>query len=224
MDFGNKKADYENPPAGMHPGRIIGLFDIGTQPAFKEGDQPKPQIIVLYELVGKSKMTNGSNFTVAQYMGRNNHSNGALVPMVSAVTGIAFKQGKADKQGKGFYYDLPENFGEIFKGLLGKPVLVTLVAKDANGGVKVSSVAPPMEGMSVAEANSALLWLDFSDSVNFQSDFQSVPKWVQDKAMRSRELAPPPAVNPAPAAPKGVKPVGSETTTAAEDYEDDIPF
>lgn len=217
MDVGGGKKDWENPPAGMHPARIVGVYDIGTQPAYKAGDNPKPQVIFVYELVGKAKMKDGSNFTVAQYMGRNNHSNGALIPTISAVTGVQFKQGKADKQGKGFYFELPDNFGEIFKSILGKPVLVTLVAKDANGGVKVSSVAQPMDGMAVAEANSALGWLDFSDTENFSSDWMAAPKWIQDKASKSSEMAPAPQ---APAAPQGVPPVGGE---GVRPHEDDLP-
>ena len=215
MDVGGGKKDFENPPAGMHTARVVGIYDIGTQPAFKPGDNPKPQAIFVYEIVGKMKTKEGHNFTVAQYMGRNNHSNGALISTISSITGVQFKQGKADKQGKGFYYELPDNFGELFKSILGKPVLVTLIAKDANGGVKVSSVAPPMEGMTLPAGELPLGWLDFSDSANFASDWISVPKWIQDKASKSTEMAPPPQ---APNAPQGVAPVGSDG------FQDEIPY
>jgi len=199
MNVDGKKGDRENPPAGVHMGRLVGIYDIGTQPAFKPGDSPKAQIIFLHEITSGPKMKSGANFIVSQYVGRSNHSNGGLCPVFTALTGIALKPGKADKQNKGFYYELPADFQAQFKGMLGKPEFISLVPKDANGGVKVSSISAPMAGVEVPMHTTALGWLDFDDTENFSSDWMAAPKWIQEKAAKSLEMTPPPA--PAPQAP-----------------------
>lgn len=65
MVTGNGGADFESPGFGTHRAICINVFDIGLQPGFNEGDAPKQQVVVLWEL--EECDSKGQRFTIPKF-------------------------------------------------------------------------------------------------------------------------------------------------------------
>lgn len=222
MDFSGPKKDFEKPPIKMHMGRLIGIYDVGTQPGFKEGDADKAQIIMEWELVGKDKDSTGKNFRINEFLGKSNHSKATLMARYQSMAGVTLKtDGKIDKFG-GFRYDLPVDFSDRLFALVGQGFLVTLVAKDS-GDPKVGSVSQPMEGMTIPEGESDFFTLDM-EADDFLTQLESCPAWVKKIVAKSREWEGAAASSSKFSNPAGMSEKPKTGNTASDDYQDDPPF
>jgi len=212
MNFSGPKKDWEKPTIEMHPGRIIGIFDVGTQPGFKDGDPDKAQIIVEYELVGDTKNSEGKNFRISEFLGATNHSKSTLMARYQSLTGTVLAAGNPDKYG-GFRYILPPDFSEKLFALAGQACLVNVVVKES-GDPKVGTVSKPMKGMTVPESESSAFTLDM-DADNFLDQYETCPLWIKAFVQKSREWT---------KVLKKELPAGFSDTKTETKYEDDIPF
>ncbi len=230
----NAGSTWESPPIKSMNGRVIGIYDIGTQDGFKDG-APKRQVVFLYELISATtKDSKGKNFMIAEFMSVGNHSKTKSIARIQAIANVKFKPSGSVSE-NGFFYELPENMNEILKEkVLGAAVLVNLVPK-TNDPTKamVGNVSQPMEGIVVGPAENGLGWLDPDDTANLQSDLLAAPDWVKKKYNACHEVRgiKPQAPASAPSRAPSVEPkIDPETgaplqpTVAPGAYEDDIPF
>lgn len=68
---------YEVPDKGAHIARVVGLIDLGLQPPYEEGETPKYQIEITYELVS-SEMKDGRPFHVSERITNSDSDKGTL--------------------------------------------------------------------------------------------------------------------------------------------------
>jgi len=209
--------------------RLIGIFDIGTQKGYKEGDADSGQIVLEYELIGKDKKSDGTNFTIAEFMSKGNHSNSTLMARFQGLTGVTLtSDGQKDKFG-GFRYTLPADFTDKLYGALGIGCMVSVINKTAGTGVKIGSASLPPDGVEVGLGEKPFLKIDL-ESQDFPSDWLAAPLWIKNKINQSREFEASPIV-------EGQTPVGvsvnvngsnaslnGKGSDGIREHESDIPF
>lgn len=219
--------NYEKPPIKAVFGRILGIYDVGTQPPMKQGDSPSPTVVWEFELTGqKQKTAKGENFRVAKFMKSSNNSNGSLMKWFLALTDI--KMTSRPAAAGSVWYDLPDNFNAQLKALVGRPVFINLI--EANDKVQVDSISEPPEGSVVPDCTFNTGWLDFDDPENFASDWRSAPEWICKIAAKSEQMAGKPEpkvpgtnVPAAQSAPQSA-PAGMDQKPTVGEYKDDIPY
>jgi hypothetical protein len=119
----NGGADFEMPTTGVQRAICINYFDIGLQPGFNEGDSPKEQIVVLWEL--EETDSKGQHFTISRFYTKSIHEKSNLGKDLVSWRGKPF----TDDERAGFDLD----------NLKGKPCQLNLVPTD-KGKVKIDKV------------------------------------------------------------------------------------
>jgi hypothetical protein len=174
LDNTGDGGDYEKPAAKTYPARLIGLYDIGMQKGFNEGDPAKNQVIMTWELVGKDKQSDGKNFQISEFLTVSLHKKGTLPKRLLAL-GAPVKSKSED------WYDIDSNYS--LTNLLGEPAMVEVVHTE-KGRAKIASVMTPVEGMQIAEPTEKLGFLDL-DADDYLDYFTKAPAWIQKKCQES---------------------------------------
>jgi len=171
MKFNNyDDSPRENPPEKTYPARLIGIYDIGKQPGFDEGDPAKAQLVFTYELLGKEKTSEGKNFCVSEFLTVSLNAKATLVKRLQTMKAPIKK--KSDD-----WYTIPDNYS--LSELLGD-VCMVVVKHNTKGNAKVDSVIEPMEGLTIAEATNELGYLDLDGDEDI-SQLEAAPEWIKKK-------------------------------------------
>lgn len=139
MDVPTPGGDYTPCPAGNHPGRICGLFDIGHHPEEKTDDKTKAKTIVdthklvlVFELA--ERQANGKPHTMALKLTWSMHEKSSFFKLVTGITGVRLQPNT--------------KFNPLT--LLGTPVLVNVVQKPGKENkvhANVETVSQWMRGL-----------------------------------------------------------------------------
>lgn len=179
MNFESTGKDFEKAPAKTHPARLVGIYDIGTQPGGTfEGEKKddKPQVIFTYELLGKDRQADGTNFLKSEFLTVSLHVKGTL-PKRLAALGVKLTQKSKD------WYELPK--GLNLSVLLGEAVMVEIVHTEA-GKDRIGNVMAPIDGMVVGEYTSKLGYLDL-DADDYLDKFNQAPEWIQKMCQKATD-------------------------------------
>lgn len=182
MKFDNNNtntSDYEQPAAKTHPARLIGLYDIGTQPGnVFNGEQlkDKPQLIMTWELVGKDKTKEGKNFQISQFVNVSLHKKGKLGALLKTI-GAPIKSKNDD------WWEIDPKYH--LSNLLGEPAMIE-VSISEKGKAFIANVMAPIDGMVIAEPTEKLGFLDL-DAEDYLDQFNKAPSWVQKMCQKATD-------------------------------------
>lgn len=177
-DTGNKKGKVDQPQAGTHMGRLVGLTDLGHQPGFTwQGKEIESQwkVEFTYELVN-SLMEDGRPHWVSEDVSVNDFEGDGIVSTMMARVRCMDK-------------DNESNNGKDLTKLLDKPCMVTVSIND-NGWPKLKGQAAvsgvPM-GMDVPELSNPQFSFDMDQPDMAMWD--KFPEFKQMKIKSSLNLA-----------------------------------
>lgn len=177
MKFDNTNTtEFEQPTKGTKPARLIGLYDIGVQKGKAFQNEPakdRPQVVFVFELVGKEKQSSGKAFTISKFATVSLHKKGGLVPVLKAL-GVDVKSKNND------WWEAPT---VLLSTLLNEPVMLS-IENSEDGKAYISSVSPPVEGLTFAEPTEKLGFLDL-DASDYLDFFTKAPAWIQKKCQES---------------------------------------
>lgn len=92
--------EFEIVPAGLHPGRCIGVIDLGNQetPFFNEDGSAKitRRVRLNFELLGDEKRADGKPFTIGVDFTNSLHEKSALLPFLQGWRGRPFTPEELD--------------------------------------------------------------------------------------------------------------------------------
>ncbi len=144
---GGDGGQFENPPAGNHPARLVAIVDLGSQPDNFNPGKYKRQCFLVWELIGVTMtgMKDTNHLTYERYTTSLNEK-AKLRAMVKSWRG---KDLKDDEK-----FDMA--------AMLGKACLVTIAevqGKDDKTYANLAGVSPVPRGMTVGEAKrEPVLW------------------------------------------------------------------
>lgn len=167
MDFRTKaisgEGDFEMPPPGTHPAILVGLIDLGTHASTFDPTKTRHKILFIWELTAEAD-SKGQNFLVLSDYTWSLNSKAALRSIVEGFKGKSLADGEE--------YDL---------GLmLGQPCMINLKEGTSAKGksfMEVSSVSPPMRGLTVPPATHTPFGFLLS-MINSTIDAIDIPAWV----------------------------------------------
>jgi hypothetical protein len=176
MKFSNSNSgNYSNeerevPPAKTYPARVVGIYDIGKQPGFNPEDPAKPQVVFVYELLGKERMADGNTFQVSEFLTVSLHAK-ATLPRRLKVFGAPIKKKSDD------WFDVPEDFSLV--DCIGEPCMLE-VQHNTKGNAKVGNAIEPIEGMTIPEATKEVGFVDL-DADDWMDHYENAPKWIKNR-------------------------------------------
>lgn len=167
MKVRKQKSNKEQPPAGTHLARIVGLTDLGHQPGFvwqgKEIDS-QYKVEITYELVG-CDMTDGRPFWVSEEVNNTDNEKGTLYDRTLAA-------------GVNIY---------TITDMINKPVMVTLIHKES-GYPKITNVGGVPGGIAVPELRNDPQMFDiYADPPNVEQ-YEKFPDFKQKKVMAALDF------------------------------------
>ena len=175
MKFNNAPAyseePRENPPPKTYPARLIGAWDIGKQKPFNPEDEAKNQIILVYDLLGKEKMSDGKNFTVFEFLTQSLHVKSTLAKRLK-VLGAPIRQQNEN------WFEITDDAFSV-ADMLGNPCMIE-VGVNSKGNAKVTNVMAPMDGISIAESQADYGWIDLDDP-SWETNYSAAPKWIKKR-------------------------------------------
>lgn len=140
--------DFEVPSVGVHRAICITVDDLGLQPGFNQGDNPKEQVFVLWEL--EEKDSKGKHFTIGKFYTKSIHEKSTLGKDLVSWRGRPFTEAERAA------FDLDN--------IKGKPCQLNLVPTPA-GKVKVQAVMyPSCEVGTDGKRHITLHWAPETDS------------------------------------------------------------
>lgn len=167
MQVRKQKSNREQPPAGTHLARFVGLSNLGHQPGFQwQGKSIESQykFELTYELV-TCDMSDGRPFWVSEEVNNTDNEEGTLTSRCNAA-GVSI-----------------DNLVE----LIDKPVMVTLVMKES-GYPKVKNVSGIPEGLPVPELRNPVQLFDiYADPPNLEA-FEKFPEFKQNKIVEALDF------------------------------------
>lgn len=162
------RSNKENPSAGMHPARLYGVIDLGTQTWEYQGSPSSGHKVMFMFELPESLMKSGLPFVVSKEYIVSTSKNAALYKMMKSWKGIEI--------GKGFDTKL----------ILGEPANISISISDSDWP-NIESVSGLLPKQQVAKAVNPIVELDLS---NFnQKTFDALPEWIRDKIKKSPEYA-----------------------------------
>ena len=185
-------------PTGTHIARCYRIIDLGTQHGEYMGEPTRrSQILVSWELPDEL-ISVGDNMvpvTASKFYTNTLGEKGNL------------RKDLANWRGRDFSTEELEKFD--LENILGKPCLLTIVAKD-NGKTKVASVSGlPKNTQCPPQVNpSSTFWLDEYD----EAKFEALPKGIKAIIEKSEEY------------PQAVSGEVYQPPPPAQAFDDDIPF
>lgn len=160
MQVRRQKSNREQPPAGTHLARIVGLSDLGHQPGFVwNGKEIESQykIEITYELV-TTDMTDGRPFWVSEELNNTDNEKGNLYDRCLAAGTDIYK----------------------ILDLINKPVMVSLAMKES-GYPRITNVSGVPGGLPVPELrNDTQVFNIYADPPHMEQ-FQKFPEFKQNK-------------------------------------------
>jgi len=178
MKFDNNNSqDFEQPTKGTKPARLIGLYDIGVQQGKAFNGEPakdRPQVIFVFELVGKEKQTDGRPFLMSKFCTVSLHKKGNLVPILKAF-GMPIKAKNAD------WWEAPT---QPLNTILGEPIMLSIEVDEETKKASIATISAPIDGMVFAEPTEKLGFLDL-DADDYLDQYTKAPKWIQEKCQQS---------------------------------------
>jgi hypothetical protein len=158
---------FKSAPAGTHVARCIRLIDIGTQHGEYQGKATvRKQIIVMWELPNET-MDDGKHYIASKFYTASLSEKATLRKDLESWRGRAF----TDEELAGF--DL--------KNILGKPCMLSIVAKEGGNGTKVGGVMALPKGMQVPPHTNEPWAFDIDawDDERFQAMKDGIKKLIQ---------------------------------------------
>jgi hypothetical protein len=155
--------DFELPPSGTHPAILVALIDLGTHTSTFDPTKTRHKILLIWELTAESD-SKGINFLVCQDYTWSLNSKAALREVVKGFRGKDLADGEE--------YDLA--------AMLGQPCMINLSEGVSGKGktfIEVSSVSPPMRGLTVPPASYPPYGFVLS-MINSTLDNLEIPEWV----------------------------------------------
>ena len=167
---------FEQPPAGSHVARCIGIIDLGTQKGTYEGEtQSKHQLIVRWEL-SNELMTEGEHkgkpFTVSKFYTASLHEKSGLRKHLAAWRSRDF----TPEELKGF--DL--------KTIIGKACMLSVVITD-KGKAKVEAVMALPKGTVVPDQVNPSFNFSMSGNEFSAAAFEALSKGFKEMVTQSPE-------------------------------------
>jgi len=178
MNFESKNTtEYEQPTKGTKPARLVGLYDIGVQQGKAFNGEPakdRPQVIFVFELVGKEKQSDGRPFLMSKFVTVSLHKKGNLVPILKAF-GMNIKAKNAD------WWEAPS---KTLDTLLGEPIMLSIEVDEETKKASIASISAPIDGMVFSEPTEKLGFLDL-DAEDYLDYYTKAPEWVQKMCQKS---------------------------------------
>jgi hypothetical protein len=181
-DFKVKASSYESTPApaGLHPLRCYGIYDVGTQKEEFEGHEKEQRKVVLsFELVGtrhafdKTKPKEKKPFSINQ--------------TVTASFGPRSKMRKWLKGMNGRDYDKKVKEISLVNELLDVPCQGQLVRNQDDTWTNIEALLPAAKGKTPELFNKTCVFT--LDPENFDKEgYDALPGWIQEKIKASKEF------------------------------------
>ena len=195
----DKGGSFQSAPIGTHLGRCTKIIDIGTQKMedFDGNPTKKNQVIIGWELPDEL-MSDGKPFVISKFYTNSLHKKASLRHDLEQWRGRAF----SDEELKRF--DLAQ--------IIGKACMVSIIAKPAGNGTKVSSVTALPRGMNVPDQvnQSVIFWLDEFNQTIFDGLSDGLKKLIE----KSDEFR----------AMQETGETGEPAETHLEPVDDEVPF
>lgn len=182
--FGTKK-EYEEPPFGTYPSRLIGIYDVGTQ--FNKQNNmwnKNPTIILSFALMGEERTSEGDFFCKDVWTNWTNHTNSGLFKILYSL-GMKPMEVENMTKDKGGWYIVPKDFS--FDPFLGAPCLSTVGPKESGEGAKINAISAIIKGMAVDKWEGNLINLDWT-LPDFEETLSKVPEYIKNHLMNSKEI------------------------------------
>ncbi len=161
--------EFTSPEQGTHPGTLVGVVDLGLQPATdfdtKQPIADKSRTLMLFEIAGVDQ-EDGRPTVMVFETNTSTHERSTLHKVVKAILG-----GTAEAEAK-------MRSGLIIQDLLGKTCSVQ-IGPTKTGKTKITGISPAMRGLTVTPARSELLLFDIDDPD--MEVFGKLYKWVQNR-------------------------------------------
>ncbi len=173
----NSGKAFEMPEEGTYEGVVVGVFDLGTQPAETDGKYPhpaRPLVMHQIELVD-SPQSDGSPTTLVKevHLKMSSYLQGSTL-FNTHKTLLGITTAELENSSKARELD----------AILGKPVIVS-VGRTTGNKAKISGLSRVRAGQSVAKHQSELLFFD-TDNPDTEV-FNKLPTFVQNKIKKSLE-------------------------------------
>lgn len=162
--------DFELPPAGLHPARVVALVGLGTHENEYKGEKKpdKEMVFLAWELVG-TKTNAGKPFVVGE---------GYTDSLGKSSDGKASNYRKLLEGWRGQPFEKDEEFDPFV--LLGMECVVNVsigLSKKDKKFSQVNSVSPPFEGQNVPEATRELFCWHISQWGDHSVE-PPIPDWM----------------------------------------------
>lgn len=180
-------ASFESAPAGVHPGRLYRIVDLGTQETEYQGKTHRARKILLtFELLGDERMADGKPFSISRRFTASLSDKAALLSFINQWRGKALTEA-----------ELAEGFD--LRRLLGQFCLLNLTETERDGKryTNIASISPLPKGMTKPEpVNEAQMFdLDAPD----WDVFNSLSERLQEQITASPEYRAIPSLRNEPA-------------------------
>lgn len=172
-----EESSFTPPPAGAHVAVCIGFVDIGTQPSFYEDGKPAHKVRISWEL--NEMMDDGRPFTISKSYTWSMNDRATLRSHLESWRGVPFK--KEDFGANGF----------DTRNLLGKPCMVTVQHKDANGTLRasVAGVAKLMKGVQGFTPHNPLVYVSLDADAFDAAEFEKLGEKTKEAIRGTPEYA-----------------------------------
>lgn len=161
-------------PAGTHGATCFGVIDLGTQPAFKPGDNPRHKIWMWWELCEETT-EDGKPVTIGEFYGASIGKKSTLRPVLEGWRGKAF----TEEELKVFH----------MSAVVGKACMVTVIHERKNDETrdKVKSVTGLPKGMSRPVPRLPVVTLDLDKDKFDRGVYDALPNFLKDMIAKSPE-------------------------------------
>lgn len=179
---------FSRPEDGSYVGTVVGVVDLGTQPADAFGGA-NPKLLLQIELVDEPQEDGAPSVLLKEVRytlssGSEGYSPSTLFTVTKALLNMSTSSLEAYIQAGKF----------TIEQLLGKSAMVTVGTTSPNkergfagGRAKITTVAPLIKGTSVTEAKTAdKLYFDIDDAT--EENIANLPEFLQKKVQQSEEL------------------------------------
>lgn len=171
--------EFKRLEPGTYVGRLVGLYDLGTQETTWQGKVKKgPKVVLEFEVLDPDQVRDdGKPFKISSTMTASLHEKASLRQMIEAWRGRPFTEAEVQKFELGV--------------LAGQYALVSVVRETGTDGrqyTSLKSVAPLMKG----QAKPAGVWpvvvfdLSTKDALDI---YDKLPEWMRTKIAASPEWA-----------------------------------
>lgn len=161
-------------PAGTYRGCLVHVIDIGEQLCKgKKGDYYQNQVVLTYELLGKTKEADGQlkPMDLSRTFGFTRGANSAFRKFVQDWTGVKMSD---------------EAWDEFDPGtLLSKDAMLSVIHNDTGEYANISAAMQPFEGDVYPKPTMPLLYFDidrWDDEL-----FARLPEWAQERIKKSTQ-------------------------------------